>query len=84
MRWTREVQASEAKAHRSQLLDEVERGGTIIITRHGRPIARIVPEAHRRQQEIDDTIDNIKEPSRQSQKLAVEEILSLIREGRKY
>ena len=26
------------------LLDEVERGGTVVITRHGRPIARLVPE----------------------------------------
>jgi len=80
----RQVQASEAKTHLPQLLDEVERGETIIITRHGRPIARIVPEADRRQQEIDEAIDDIKELSRQSQKLSVEEILSLIREGRKY
>jgi prevent-host-death family protein len=48
---TREVQASEAKTHLPQLLDEVERGETIIITRHGPPIARIVPEASQRQQE---------------------------------
>jgi prevent-host-death family protein len=38
---TREVQASEAKTHLPQLLDEVERGETIIITRHGQAIARI-------------------------------------------
>jgi len=46
-----EVQASEAKTHLPQLLDEVERGATIVITRHGRRIARLVPEAQRRQQE---------------------------------
>jgi len=45
----REVQASEAKTHLPQLLDDVERGETIIITRHGRPIAQIVPEASQRQ-----------------------------------
>ena len=39
----REIQASEAKAHLPQLLDDVERGETLIITRHGRAIARIVP-----------------------------------------
>ena len=44
----REAQASEAKTHLPQLLDEVERGATIIITRHGRRIARLVPEAQRR------------------------------------
>ena len=37
----REVQASEAKTHFARLLDEVERGETIIITRHGQAIARI-------------------------------------------
>ena len=49
----REIQASEAKGHLPQLLDEVERGETLIITRHGRRIARIVPEVDRRQDEID-------------------------------
>jgi prevent-host-death family protein len=81
---TREVQASEAETHLSQLLDEVERGGTIVITRHGRPIARIIPEADRRQQEIDEAIADIKELGKQTGKATVEEILSLIREGRKY
>jgi prevent-host-death family protein len=43
----RKIQASEAKVHLRQLLDEVERGETLIITRHGRHIARIVPEVDR-------------------------------------
>ncbi|MBV8132449.1 MAG: type II toxin-antitoxin system prevent-host-death family antitoxin [Alphaproteobacteria bacterium] len=80
----RVIQASEAKTHLPQLLDEVERGETIIITRHGRAIARILPEAHRRQQEIDEAIADIKELGKESGKATVEEILSLIREGRKY
>lgn len=57
---TREVQASAAKTHLPQLLDEVERGETIIITRRGRRIARIVPETSLRQQEISQAIDNIR------------------------
>jgi prevent-host-death family protein len=81
---TREVQASEAKTHLPQLLDEVERGETIIITRHGRPIARLVPEVSQRQQEIDMAIDNITELAKKSSKVTAEQILSLIREGRKY
>jgi len=80
----REVQASEAKTHLPQLLDEVERGETIIITRHGRAIARIIPEAHRRQQEIDEAIADIEDLGKEAGKASVEEILSLIREGRKY
>jgi prevent-host-death family protein len=40
----REIQASEAKIHLPQLLDDIERGETIVITRHGRAIARLIPE----------------------------------------
>jgi len=58
---TLEVEASEVKAHLARLLDEVERGETVIITRHGRAIARIIPEAHRRQQEIDEAIADIED-----------------------
>jgi prevent-host-death family protein len=31
----------EAKAHLSELLDKVESGQDVVITRHGRPVARI-------------------------------------------
>jgi prevent-host-death family protein len=39
----REIGAYEAKMHLPALLDRVERGEEIIITRRGRPIARLVP-----------------------------------------
>ena len=37
------VGAYEAKTHLSRLLEEVERGESVTITRHGRAIARLVP-----------------------------------------
>jgi len=40
-----EVGAYEAKTHLPRLLEEVARGRTITITRHGRPVARLVPIA---------------------------------------
>jgi prevent-host-death family protein len=80
----REVQASEAKTHLPQLLDEVERGETVVITRHGRPIARLVPEAERRQAEIDEAIESIKRNRVGRGSITTEEVLSSIREGRKY
>ena len=39
----REIQATEAKAHLAQLLRDVEHGETIVLTRHGKPIAHLVP-----------------------------------------
>jgi len=38
-----EIGAFEAKNRLSQLLDLVERGEEVIITRHGRSVARLVP-----------------------------------------
>ena len=37
------VGAYEAKTHLSALLARVERGETVTITRHGQPIAKLVP-----------------------------------------
>ena len=34
----------DAKARLSELLDRVARGEQIVITRHGKPVARLVPE----------------------------------------
>ena len=80
----REIQASEAKTHLPQLLDEVERGETLVITRHGRAIARIVPEAQQRQEEIDQAIEAIKALRKRTGKVAPEEILEARHEGHKY
>jgi prevent-host-death family protein len=37
------VTVVEAKAHLSELLDKVESGEEVTITRHGRPVAQISP-----------------------------------------
>jgi prevent-host-death family protein len=80
----RAVQASEAKTRLPQLLDAVERGETILITRHGRAIARIVPEARRRQEEIDKAIESIKALRERSGSITLDELLSSRHEGHKY
>lgn len=80
----RSVQASEAKVHLPQLLDEVERGETIVITRHGRPIARIVPEKDRRQEEIDQAIASIKALRKRTGSITIAELLSARHAGHKY
>lgn len=80
----RSIQASEAKTHLPRLLDEVERGETLIITRHGRPIARLVPEADRRIEEIGNAIDGIIALRKHTGRITVEEILSARDEGRRF
>ena len=55
---TRGAWSSDTKACLPRLLDEIERGETII-TRHGRPAARIVPEADNKAAETRKVIDRI-------------------------
>jgi prevent-host-death family protein len=51
-----DVGVYEAKTHLTALLDRVEHGEQFTITKHGRPIARLVPvsrtDRHRRRQAI--------------------------------
>lgn len=80
----REIQAAKAKAHLSELLDNVERGETLVITRRGRPIARIVPESSGRQREVDKAIAEIKELRKRTGTITFEELRAARDEGRRY
>lgn len=49
-----EIGVSEAKARFSWLIDKVIRGEEVSITRHGRPVARLVPD----EQAVRATVEN--------------------------
>lgn len=78
----REIQASDAKARLAQLLDEVERGETVVITRHGKAIARLVPEQEARRQVVEEIRAFRK--NRKGPPTTVDEILAWRHEGHKY
>ena len=78
----KQVGVYEAKTQLPRLLDEVEQGETITITRYGRPIARLVPLQGRRRT-IDETIAAMRE-LRKGNRLDGITIRELIEEGRKY
>jgi prevent-host-death family protein len=78
----REIQASQAKAHFTKLLNDVERGESVIITRHGRRIARVVPETDCRREEIERAINRIERIRKTLPLVTVEEILAWRDEGR--
>ena len=81
----RTVQSSEAKTHLLRLLDDVEKGETIVITRHGKPIARLVPEETKsRQEKMAEAMAILKSLRGKLPPTSVEEILSMRDEGRKY
>jgi len=78
----KEVGVYEAKTHLARLLDEVEGGETVTITRHGRPVANLVPVSER-QRTVEEAIRAIRE-FRRGHSLRGIKIKDLIEEGRRY
>ncbi|MGD9981491.1 MAG: type II toxin-antitoxin system Phd/YefM family antitoxin [Hyphomonadaceae bacterium] len=55
------VGAFEAKTQFSALLDKVEQGEDVIITRHGKPVARLVKAEAASLEQVDAAIARIKQ-----------------------
>jgi prevent-host-death family protein len=81
----RKIAISLAKRRLFALLDEVERGETVIITRRGRAIARLVPDPLSTAAKRRKLIEGIEEFRRGLRNpLSLEEILAWRHEGHKY
>lgn len=76
------VDASDAQAQLFQLLDEVERGATITITRHGSPVALLLPATDVDRRRIEETIEALKE-FRRGKRLRPVTLRELIDDGRR-
>ena len=80
------VGAFEAKTKLSELLDLVERGGEVTITRRGEPVARLVPISRNDERaRVQALIEEIKETRRHSglKHTTMKEILEWRKEGRR-
>jgi prevent-host-death family protein len=81
------VSAFEAKTHFGKLLDRVARGEEIVITRHDKPVARLVPEGALRVDEVRQAVAGLRELQQQIRrrskaKLSDADVRSAIDEGR--
>jgi prevent-host-death family protein len=76
-----EVGAYQAKTHLPELLRRVAQGEQIIITRHGVPVAKLVPVRERSREDILRLIAEMKE-FRKGQTLGGLSVRELIEEGR--
>jgi len=74
--------AYEAKTHLSSLLDRVARGEEFTITKHGVPVARLVPVGGRSRGDVREAIEAIRE-LRKGNRLGGLKIRDLIEEGRR-
>ena len=77
-----EVGAYEAKTHLSRLLDRVAGGERITITRHGIPVADLVPVGPRAHGSVSDTIEALME-FRRGRSLKGDSLREMIDEGRR-
>jgi prevent-host-death family protein len=81
------VGAYDAKTRLSELLDRVEKGEQIIITRHGRPVARLIPERSNDIVQAIDALDRItarrERLAQQGVQVTREEIRAWREEGRR-
>ena len=81
------VSAFEAKTHFGKLLDRVSKGEEVVITRHDKPVARLVPEGAQRLDDVRRTVAGLRELQqrirrRSKAKLSTLEARSAIEEGR--
>jgi len=81
------VTAFEAKTRFGALLERVSRGEEVVITRHDKVVARLVPEGPRRLDEVRRAVSGLLELQncirrRSKAKLSNREVRSAIEEGR--
>jgi prevent-host-death family protein len=79
----RTIGAYEAKTHLPRLLDEVEQGERITITKHGRPVAVLVPPEAAPAPDVEALLELMRQ-FRKGNRLNGLSIRDLIDEGRRY
>ena len=79
-----EVGSYEAKTNLPSLLDRVQRGELITITRHGKPVARLVPVEEHDRQKIAQAMEEIKKLRKENRLGEDLTIRQLIEEGRRF
>lgn len=84
------VSALDAKTRFGELLDRVAAGEEIVITRHDKPVARMLPEGRRSQRQVGEVVDalfrlreRIASRIKGGRALTQAEIKSAIEEGRR-
>jgi antitoxin (DNA-binding transcriptional repressor) of toxin-antitoxin stability system len=78
------VSLADARANIAKLLDEVERGETVTISREGVPARDVAAPAQERSADVVQAIEELKQLRKANGPVTVEEILSWRDEGRRF
>ena len=81
------ITAFEAKTRFGELLERVSKGEEVVITRHDKPVARLVPEGMRRRDEVCRSVEGLRAlqqriARRPKVKLSNREVRAAIESGR--
>jgi prevent-host-death family protein len=81
------VTAFEAKTRFGELLERVAKGEEVVITRHDKPVARLVPEGARRLEDVQRSVEGLRELQqrirrRSKARLTDREVRAAIDQGR--
>lgn len=76
------LQRTEVEARIVQVLDDVEQGESVLITRNGKPVARISPQAEVDRERVQQAIESILAIRQRTKPVSLEEIFSARDEGR--
>ena len=77
------IGAFEAKTHLPQLLERVARGESLTITKHGKPVARLVPVDSSRKQ-AREAAARIIERRQNIERVPLQQLLATVHEGHRY
>ena len=77
------IGSREAETHLLQLLDRVARGERLIITRHGRPVAQLIPVTTNHQR-VQQAAARIIERRRRLKRVPLADLMATIHEGHRY
>lgn len=80
----RNIDDYEAKTHLPRLLDRVARGESLTITRHGHPVARLVPAEDGDRKRAERAARRITVRRHRLERTSVAELIGTIHEGHRF
>ena len=78
-----QIAASDARTHLPRLLNRVARGESLTITRHGKPVARLVPLPDDRDR-AKEAVGRILERRKHLKRVPFVDLMATIHEGHRY
>lgn len=74
----------EAKTHLARLVERVRQGESLTITRHGLPVARLVPVSEDARERALQAADRIRRRRKRLQRAPLAELVASIHEGHRF